>query len=80
MNEDFGGVLIQGNEEDLSLRPRPEKETLKIGRRRLYMQNWALVPCSYSIIDIVDYYSWAVIVHRWSFSSQQLQATFDRKV
>lgn len=39
VNEDLGGVRMQGNEEDLSLRPRAEKETLKISRRRLYMQN-----------------------------------------
>ena len=39
VNKGLGGVLIQGKEEDLSLRPRTEKETLKIGSRRLYMQN-----------------------------------------
>ena len=38
VNEGLGGVLIQGKEEELSQGPRPEKETLKIGRSRLYMQ------------------------------------------
>ena len=37
VNEGLGGVLIQGKEEDLSLRPRPEKETLKIGRSIQYL-------------------------------------------
>ena len=67
----FGGVLIQG---DFSLRPRPEKETLKISRRRQYMQNRAPGSCSYDIINIADYLSKMEGVQSWSFCSKQGQA------
>ncbi len=35
LNEGLGGVLIQRKQEEFSLRPQPEKETMKIRRRRL---------------------------------------------
>ena len=70
----LGGVLIQGKEEDFSLRPRPEKETLKISRRRQYMQNRAPRSCSYDIINIADYLSKMEGVQSWSFCSKQGQA------
>ena len=55
----LGGVLIQGKRKIsvYFLRPRPEKETLKISRRCQYMQNLAPGSCSYDIINIADYRS-----------------------